>query len=278
MITDSPQASAVSSLAGDADAAPVHPATITLSRWPRQWLTRTTFWRAFTRTSTQLRSKCSAASRDSRQMLHRGHPGVAVTQSVRDGNLQEGKYNHMKREQAVLRSWIVVIALMFTTTAFAQVQCKAATSWSYDDPNRTESVSDINRIMKRFLTWVELVPPQEADYIRKELAKQQNEKFDLVGLKKLQGRRYYTTIRLRDAVAVMMQQAEAAERVTARRDVASHLIEVLYTDDVTSVAQQNVDEYAKRVPYVEGAFNPAGMLMEARFVAAAVLQCIVKGL
>jgi hypothetical protein len=173
----------------------------------------------------------------------------------------------------VLKSLIVVIALMFTTTVFAQVQCKAPTPWSgYDDPNRTESVSDINRIMKRFLTWVELVPPQEADYIRKELANQNSNYAER--LKKLSEQRYYTTVRLRDAVAVMMQQVEAAERATARRDVASLLIDVLYRDDVGFIAHQYMDEYAKRVPYVEGAFNPAGMLMdiaEARFVAATVL-------
>ena len=187
----------------------------------------------------------------------------------------------MKREQAVLRSLIVVIALMFTTTAVAQVQCKAPNPWSgYDDPNRTESVSDINRIMKRFLTGVELVPPQEADYIRKELAKQNNN-YDPERLKKLSEQRYYTTIKLRDAVAVMMQQAEAAERATARRGVASHLIDILYDVNVESTATRYLDEYAKRVPYVEGAFNPARMLMdiaEARFVAATVLRCIVHGL
>jgi hypothetical protein len=47
-----------------------------------------------------------------------------VTQIVRDGTItlirKAGKYNHMKRERAVLRSLIVLIALMFTTTAFAQ--------------------------------------------------------------------------------------------------------------------------------------------------------------
>ena len=62
----------------------------------------------------------------------------------------------MKREQAVLRSLIVVIALlMFTTTALAQEQCK--------------SIGEINRILVRLLDHVELVPPDEADYIRKEL-------------------------------------------------------------------------------------------------------------
>ena len=55
----------------------------------------------------------------------------------------------MKREQAVLKSLIVVIALMFTTTAFAQVQCKSRIPWSYDNPDRIERVSDINRIMTR---------------------------------------------------------------------------------------------------------------------------------
>jgi hypothetical protein len=47
----------------------------------------------------------------------------------------------MKREQAVLKPLIVVIALMFTTTAFAQEKCKSTTIWSYDQPNYTEGVS-----------------------------------------------------------------------------------------------------------------------------------------
>jgi hypothetical protein len=46
------------------------------------------------------------------------------------------------RERAVLKLLIVVIALMFTTTAFAQEQCKSPTPWSYNDSdiNRTEAL------------------------------------------------------------------------------------------------------------------------------------------
>jgi hypothetical protein len=177
----------------------------------------------------------------------------------------------------MLKSLIVMIALMFTTTAVAQ--CKSPTPWSYSDINRTESIGDINRIMTRLLGRVELVPSEEADYIRKELAKQ-NEKFDADGLKKLQGRRYFKNIRLRDAVAKVVQEVEVAKRTTVQRDVASHLIEILYDDDLSTTAQRYLDEYAKRVPFVEGEKNPAEIVLdvgEARFVAAAVLRCIVKG-
>ncbi len=192
----------------------------------------------------------------------------------------------MKREQAVLRSLIVMVALMLTTTAFAQEQCRSTIPWSYGDPpNRTYSVDDIARLMNLVLNHVELVPPDEADHIRKELAKQ-NEKFDADGLKKLQGRRYFTNIRLRDAFAKVVQEVEAAKRATAQKDVASHLIEILYNTDLDDMAKLYMDEYAKRVPFVEGAKNVEGTnlaetffnIFEARFVAATVLRCIVTGL
>ena len=51
----------------------------------------------------------------------------------------------------------VVIALMFATAAFAQGQC----------PN----VGDIHRNFDRIINLVELVPPDEANYIRAEKAK-----------------------------------------------------------------------------------------------------------
>ena len=66
-----------------------------------------------------------------------------------------------------------MIALLFTTVASAREECKSTKLWSYSEINRTEgkSISEINRILTRFLDRVELVPPEEADYIRKELAK-----------------------------------------------------------------------------------------------------------
>ena len=36
----------------------------------------------------------------------------------------------------MLKSLIVVIALMFTTTAFAQEPCKSTTPWSYSDSDK----------------------------------------------------------------------------------------------------------------------------------------------
>ena len=118
------------------------------------------------------------------------------------------------------------------------------------------------------------MPPEEADYIRKEQAKAFDGKLDLKRLSAVQSRRYYTAAVLRDNVAKVMQEVEAAKRATTQKDAANDLIEILYDDAVFSMTIRYLDEYGKRVP-VEGAKNPAEMILdigEARFVAAAVLK------
>ena len=176
----------------------------------------------------------------------------------------------------MLKSLIIMIALMFTTAALAQEQCKSTTPWSYSDSgiNRTESISDINRIMTRLLGRVEFVPQEEAQYIRRELALTFDGKVDLDRLKKLQGRRYFRATLLRDDVTKVMQEAEMAERAATPKVAADYLISILSSTmpDLYSTAEQ----YKQQGPAVS--FDIGLDIVEARFVAAAVLQCIVKGL
>jgi hypothetical protein len=195
----------------------------------------------------------------------------------------------------VLRALIVMVALMSTTTAFAQEQCKSPTPWSYDS-NRTESISDINRIMTRLLGRVELVPSEEADYIQKELAKVFESFIDEDRLNKLMGRRYYKAALLRKNVAEVMQEVEAAERATAQRDAAYHLIEIL-SDKIPEVERKAEGYFYNFRPYKQQAHHQSTYvdlretavsakdhvditmdIAEARYVAATVLRCIVKGL
>ena len=118
----------------------------------------------------------------------------------------------MNREQGVLKSLIVIIAMMFTTAALAQEKC--------------ESIGEINRTLVRLLDHVELVPPEETDYIRREL------KAALKGaggerFAALQDRHFYAAVVLRDKIASLMQKVEEAERETNAKRVAGNLLLVL---------------------------------------------------
>ena len=185
----------------------------------------------------------------------------------------------------MLKSLIVMIALMFTTAASAREECKSTKLWSYSEINRTEgkSISEINRILTRFLDRVELVPPEEADYIRKELAKAFDGQVDSDRITALRGRRYYAAALLRDDVAKVMQEVEAAERATTPKDVASHLIEILSwtIPNLYQTAQSFFQTDDKRQQPTASKKDQVDMdsnIAEARFVAADILQCIVKGL
>jgi hypothetical protein len=185
----------------------------------------------------------------------------------------------LKREQAVLKVLFAMIALMFTTTAFAQEQCKS-TKW--DNSTEGKGISDINRILARIMDRVEPVPPEEADYIRKELElAEANRQLDRIT--PLHGRRYYASARLRDAVAKAMREVEAAQRATMPKDVARHLIETLSSTipHLYETSEYFVKTDNKREQHTMSIKDRVDMGMdiaEARFVAADILQCIVKSL
>ena len=172
---------------------------------------------------------------------------------------------------------------MLTTTALAQEQCKSTKLWSYSDRTEGKSISEINHILARFLDRVELVPPEEADDIRKEQAKAFDGKVESDRLIALQGRRYYAAVLLRDDVAKVMQDVEAAERVTTPKDVASHLIEILSwtMPNLYETAQfffRTDDKRQQSTVSKNDRVDMESNIAEARFVAADILKCIVKGL
>jgi len=125
------------------------------------------------------------------------------------------------------------------------------------------------------------VPPEEAHYIRRELALAFDGKVDSDRLKKLQSRRYYRAALLRDDVAKVMQEAEMAERAATPKVAADYLIRIL--SSTMPYLNSTAEQYLQQRPAVSdvSARVHAGIgldIAEATFVAATVLQCIVKGL
>jgi hypothetical protein len=190
---------------------------------------------------------------------------------------------HQNKEQAVLRSLIVIIALMFTTSALAQERCKAI--FSYSDINRTVGIDDIdeiNRILARFLGRVERVPREENDYIWKELYKQESGEvsLDLDRVNALQGRRYYPAAFLRHEFAKVMQKVNLAAKGATKKNAMSHLIEVL--SDVGTLYRTGESFFQmnkNRQPTAE--IDQVEMLMiiyEAQWATASIMQCLLKGL
>ena len=181
----------------------------------------------------------------------------------------------------MLKSLIVVIALMFTTTAFAQEQCK--------------STGEINRFLVSLLDHVELVPPDETDYIRKEydaasipLIQQRDLKRSLSEdrLKRLEARRLYPAFLLRDNTARAKQSVEAAERATTAKDRAMLLIEVLTRMRVLdhTVGWFNQADDKRQQPTQQPTMSQYDKLImgasvfEATDLTTDILRCVVKGL
>ena len=170
----------------------------------------------------------------------------------------------------MLKSLIVVIALMFTTTAFAQENCK--------------SISEINRVLASFLDHVEPVPPDETDYIRKEYDAASAASMPLSEdrFKRLQARRLYTAFLLRDNTARAKQSVEAAERATTAKDRATLLIEVLsrmrVLDHTVSWFNQADDKRQQPTMSQYDKVIMGASVFDATDLTTDILRCIVKGL
>ena len=132
----------------------------------------------------------------------------------------------------MLKSLTVVIALTFATAASAQGQC--------------QNVSEIHRNLDRIINQVELVPSDEAKYIKAEKAKaleHRNENRFMA----IYNRRFYAAAQFHDDAAVVMQNVEAAERATVAKDVATYLIVVLSRlSDLASSMNDFIEADGKR--------------------------------
>jgi hypothetical protein len=180
----------------------------------------------------------------------------------------------MKREQAVLKSLIVMIALMFTTTALAQEKC--------------HSISHPRSSLDRIMAHVEIVPLDEADYIRREEDQAVKEFFsDQPSISKnrfnaLYKRPLFVAAKFHEYAGSVMKNLKAAERATSAKDVAAHLIdamsgmsnlaEIMHTFIVLdgerkqpTLSEKDMDDMRKDE-----------LLMNES--AKQILQCIVKGL
>jgi hypothetical protein len=167
----------------------------------------------------------------------------------------------------VLKSLTVVIALMFATAASAQGQCR--------------NVSEIHRNLDRIINQVELVPPDEANYIRAEKAKaleQQNRnRFNAV-----YNRRFYAAAEFHDDATVVKQNVVAAERATAAKDVAGYLIVALSRlSDLKSSMNDFIEVDGKRPQPTLSNKDRENMSFDIGIVKGQttdILQCVVKGL
>ena len=124
----------------------------------------------------------------------------------------------------MLKSLIVMIALMFTIAA------ALAQETPYEMLKQCRNISQSFSLLRGFLEDVmppvELVPPDEADYIRKEEDKalQQTDPNRSNRLSALYNRRFYNAAAFHKFAGRVMENLEAAEHATATRDVARHLI------------------------------------------------------
>jgi hypothetical protein len=171
------------------------------------------------------------------------------------------------RLQSVLKSLIVMIAVMFTTAALAQEQCR--------------SISEIHRGLDRIVDRVETVPPDEANYIRTEKAKaleQQNpNRFGA-----LYHRHFYAATEFHDDAAVVMQNVEAAEHAAAAKDIARYLIVVLSRlSDLKTSMNDFIEADGTRQQATlskEDKQTMQYMILAVKSQTTIILQCVVKGL
>jgi hypothetical protein len=180
----------------------------------------------------------------------------------------------MKREQAVLRSLIVVIALMFTTTAFAQEKC--------------HSISDSIKSLDRIMAHVEIVPLDEADYIRRESDQAVKEFFS--GQPSISKNRFnalykrplFVAAKFHEYAGSVMKNFKAAERATSAKDVAAHMIDAMSSmSDLAEIMQTFIMFDGDRKQPTLSEKDMDGMRMDRRLMNEAtkqILQCVVKGL
>jgi hypothetical protein len=180
----------------------------------------------------------------------------------------------MKREQTVLRSLIVVIALMFTTTALAQEKCL--------------SISHPRSSLDRIMAHVEIVPLDEADYIRRETDQAVKEFFsDQPSISKnrlyaLYKRPLYVAAKFHEHAGSVMKNLQAAESATSAKDVAAHLIDAMSgMSDLAEIMQKFIvlDGMRKQPTLsVEDIYYvrmDRGLVNES---TKQILQCVVKSL
>lgn len=156
---------------------------------------------------------------------------------------------------------------MFTTAGLAQAQC--------------QSINEIHLILDRSVDRVEMVPPDEANYIRTEkeraLQQQNRNRFNAVV-----SRRFFATAQFHDDAAVAMQNVVAAESATAANDVARYLMVVLSRlSDLTSSMNDFIEADGTRQQATLSKDDKERMTFEITLVkgqTTSILQCIVKGL
>jgi len=167
----------------------------------------------------------------------------------------------------VLKSLIVAIALVFTTAASAQSQC--------------QSVNDIHRALNRIVDRIELVPPDEANYIRTEkttaLAQQNRARFNAV-----YNRRFYAATEFHDDAAVVIQNVVAAEGATSAKDVARYLIVVLsrLSDPKSSMDDFVLADSKRQQPTLsqEDKGSLSYDITGVKGLTTNILQCVVRSL
>lgn len=173
----------------------------------------------------------------------------------------------LPRGMAVLKFLLVTTVLMFTTAALAQSPC--------------QSVNDIHRNLNRIVDRIELVPPDEANYIRAEKVKtleQQNRgRFNAV-----YNRRFYAATEFHNDAAVVIQNVVAAEGATSSKDVASYLIVVLSRlSDLKSSMDDFIQADSKRQQPTlspEDKSNLSYDITALKGLTTNILQCVVRRL
>ena len=209
--------------------------------------------------------------------------------NAESGIISRGSHfcRHMIKGTGVLRSLIVMVALTFTTTAFAQEDwwCR----------NNSERLNDLRPALERVMARVELVPPDEADYIRKEEDKatqqgiqqalQQGASIGSISSNRLialRKRRFYPAAKFHESAGSVQKNFEAAERATSAKDVATHLIDALSgMSSLATSMQAFIEIDAEREQPTLSRKDNWDMRSDAHIVrelTTRVLRCIVKGL
>jgi hypothetical protein len=184
-----------------------------------------------------------------------------------------------------------MIALMFTTAAFAQ-DTSAALAKEKCLPN-SQSLYHLRSSLEEVIALVELVPPDEADYIRKEEgnALKQADPLQQAGpsrsngfnrLTALRKRTFYPAAKFHDSAGMVTKNLEAADRATEAKDLARHLIDALSgTFKLAETTNDFIEADGKRERPTLGQQDKNRMTLSTYFLnsfTASTLQCVVKGL
>jgi hypothetical protein len=170
---------------------------------------------------------------------------------------------------------LTLFFLMLSPHAYAQMigdqRCK-------DQQFTSGQVDNLLRIIRSISDIVEMVPPDEANYIHNEariaLEQQNRARFNTVA-----GRRYYAALQFHDDAKVVVQNLTAA-RSASGRDLARYLVVVLSGFiDFNNATKSYIDADRKRNSPVLTEENRSTMYYDLPFAKSqtvSLLQCVIS--